>query len=415
MAIFMMAVILVPPAAAAETTTTVQTASVTPTTTQTGSEKITETDITATTATPEPPITTHPDDRTNLQTAASVLISIAEKARQQLLVYANGTITGSFEAEYSMGVSYQNFASTAYEKGEYLQAIHYAIDAMRMYKHIFAKMHRETSKEEKEEHIKEMLERDEAWLHYVNKVISNAKEDGIDTTQLETLYTRAIQLRNKIEQDIENNNTEELQNDLAEYKQIRVEINKQIQDIMHQKIIKHKNQILKLYNKRIDKLIQYLKENGAPDEVIQELEQRKEKVNQLMEEGNIKEALHEISETTKSIRKYLAKEHNPQWGQNGRFNWGNTYTWAWGHSHTNNYITSIAPTWPWDKNRTTTEKSESEADNDTTVTTTAEENNGVAITITMTESHSEENNNVTNSGSIEITMSGSMSLPITEP
>ncbi|EHR78726.1 hypothetical protein OCC_05646 [Thermococcus litoralis DSM 5473] len=265
------------------------------------------------------------------------LLLIIEKLSNYVTVMINATLNVDNEIlqEFNETEALREAAWGAYNSSNYQLAIELAMEAMEGYRDIIKELmpEEETTKNETEEYeeliieAQQELRRAQEYLSYVEEILNEASQLGIDVSLFLELYNQTAEAYEKVEIDITNGNLTALNEDLKLAEDLREKLSEAIEEDLIPQMLSMKadeisivfvsklnvqlNRTIELMN-MIENLTQISNVTYPPgyEEEIrdilkdyqEELREIVEEVNNLIEEGEYDEALELIKEINEELR-----------------------------------------------------------------------------------------------------------------
>lgn len=265
------------------------------------------------------------------------LLLIIEKLSNYVTVMINATLNVDNEIlqEFNETEALREAAWGAYNSSNYQLAIELAMEAMEGYRDIIKELmpEEETTKNETEEYeeliieAQQELRRAQEYLSYVEEILNEASQLGIDVSLFLELYNQTAEAYEKVEIDITNGNLTALNEDLKLAEDLREKLSEAIEEDLIPQMLSMKadeisivfvsklnvqlNRTIELMN-MIENLTQISNVTYPPgyEEEIrdilkdyqEELKGIVEEVNNLIKEGEYDEALELIKEINEELR-----------------------------------------------------------------------------------------------------------------
>lgn len=265
------------------------------------------------------------------------LLLIIEKLSNYVTVMINATLNVDNEIlqEFNETEALREAAWGAYNSSNYQLAIELAMEAMEGYRDIIKELmpEEETTKNETEEYeeliieAQQELRRAQEYLSYVEEILNEASQLGIDVSLFLELYNQTAEAYEKVEIDITNGNLTALNEDLKLAEDLREKLSEAIEeDLIPQMLSMKADEISIVFvsklNVQLNRTIELMNmiENltqisnvtyplGYEEEIRdilkdyqEELREIVEEVNNLIEEGEYDEALELIEEINEELR-----------------------------------------------------------------------------------------------------------------
>jgi|GEM_PF-1309379 len=266
------------------------------------------------------------------------LLLIIEKLSNYTSVIINVTLNVDNEIlkEFNETEALREKAWDAYNSSNYQLAIKLAMDAMEGYRDIIKELMPEEekiAKNETEEHeelvveAQEELNRAREYLSYVEEILSEASQLGIDVSVFLELYNQTAKAYEKVEIDIDNGNLTTLKNDLETAEELKNRLSEAIEEELIPQMLSMKAEDIALtfmsklnvqINKTIElmgiieNLTQVANVTYPPDyqeeirDILQdyqgELQDIMAQVNELVKEGEYEEALELIKDLNDELK-----------------------------------------------------------------------------------------------------------------
>ncbi|NJE06139.1 hypothetical protein E3E36_08300 [Thermococcus sp. M36] len=218
-----------------------------------------------------------------------------------------------------------------YNSGNYSESINASMSALYLYKEVVEELtdyyegHNEKKAEDKDEYhelvldAKEELHRAAEYFPYVEKVLDEARSEGLNVTQVEELYNATKEAYKVVAQDIANGNFTALKSDLEYAEELMDRLEDAVEKLQEQIVTAKADEISQAFMEKLQeqmRLMQelmamlqdstmnatYLTEDLVGD--LSELQAMYEQFNALVESGQYEEALdmlHDINEELKDI------------------------------------------------------------------------------------------------------------------
>ena len=262
--------------------------------------------------------------------AAEVMLRNLERLQNYTASLINGTENISAETMelYERALNLTDEARTLYAEGRYRESLHTAILAMKAYRDVIRSIRLGTEPELIRERTMARIEamRMHEYFEHVRMLIRAAEMHGLNVSNVTALLnqTRAAYL--KVLQDLRTNDTA-LGPDLERARELRKQLDMELERLQMQFAIKKADRIARAFDWRLEMMIRALERmrnvpgfnTTAIDNLTQELNQLRIRVDQLVREGKYVEALHLIKESTpKLIRsavhlRWIHKDHRIYW------------------------------------------------------------------------------------------------------
>ena len=275
----------------------------------------------------------------SMQEKAYGLLLIIERLSNYTSIMINVTVNIDNEIllKFNETESLKENAWEAYNSTDYQLAIELAMEVMEGYKEIIEELIPEeekgTIKNETEKHEKllveaqEELRRAQEYLSYVEEILTEASELGIDVSALFGLYNQTVKAYEKVAIDIANENLTVLKQDLEIAEDLKEQLSEAIEEeLIHQMLSIKADEIALMFvfklNVQLNKTIELMNviENlglisnityppGYEEEIKEILEDYNEElreitreVNVLIEKSEYEQALELISELNKELK-----------------------------------------------------------------------------------------------------------------
>ena len=251
---------------------------------------------------------------------------------------SNVTISNYTLDLYSQAEAARAQAWELYNAGNYSESINASMNALYLYKEVIEELtdyyeeHKEKKMEEGHEYYetimdaKEELQRASEYFPYVEKVIAEAKAEGLNVTYVMELYNETKAAYMVVAQDLASGNVTALKADLEYAEELMDKLEDAVEKLQEQIVSAKADEISQAFMEKLQEQMKLMQELMAMiqnstinatylQESLMELQTMYEQFNALVESGQYEEALdmlHDINEELKEIiedTKEIEKEY----------------------------------------------------------------------------------------------------------
>ncbi len=249
-------------------------------------------------------------------------------------------------SNYTLDLYYQAEATRAqawelYNAGNYSESINASMNALYLYKEVIEELtdyyeeHKEKKMEEEHDYYetimdaKEELHRAAEYFPYVEKVIEEAKAEGLNVTYVMELYNETKAAYMVVAQDLAGGNITALKADLEYAEELMDKLEDAVEELQEQIVTAKADEISQAFMEKLQEQMKLMQELMAMlqnstinatylQENLMELQTMYEQFNALVESGQYEEALdmlHDINEELKEIMedtKEIEKEYKEE-------------------------------------------------------------------------------------------------------
>ena len=249
-------------------------------------------------------------------------------------------------SNYTLDLYYQAEATRAqawelYNAGNYSESINASMNALYLYKEVIEELtdyyeeHKEKKMEEEHDYYetimdaKEELHRAAEYFPYVEKVIEEAKAEGLNVTYVMELYNETKAAYMVVAQDLASGNITALKADLEYAEELMDKLEDAVEELQEQIVTAKADEISQAFMEKLQEQMKLMQELMAMlqnstinatylQENLMELQTMYEQFNALVESGQYEEALdmlHDINEELKEIMedtKEIEKEYKEE-------------------------------------------------------------------------------------------------------
>ena len=270
---------------------------------------------------------------TSLQTSAYNLLVILDKvANYSAGLIAELNASNVTISNYTLDLYYQAEATRAqawelYNAGNYSESINASMNALYLYKEVIEELtdyyeeHKEKKMEEEHDYYetimdaKEELHRAAEYFPYVEKVIEEAKAEGLNVTYVMELYNETKAAYMVVAQDLAGGNITALKADLEYAEELMDRLEDAVEELQEQIVTAKADEISQAFMEKLQEQMRLMQELMAMlqnstinatylQEDLMELQTMYEQFNALVESGQYEEALdmlHDINEELKDV------------------------------------------------------------------------------------------------------------------
>lgn len=240
---------------------------------------------------------------------------------------SNVTISNYTLDLYSQAETARAQAWELYNTGNYSESINASMNALYLYKEAIEELtdyyeeHKEKKMEEQYEYYelimdaKEELQRAREYFPYVEKVIAEAKAEGLNVTYVMELYNETKAAYMVVAQDLASGNVTALKADLEYAEELMDKLEDAVEELQEQIVSAKADEISQAFMEKLQEQMKLMNELLAMlqnstinatylQENLMELQTMYEQFNALVESGQYEEALdmlHDINEELKEI------------------------------------------------------------------------------------------------------------------
>ncbi|WP_258084514.1 hypothetical protein [Thermococcus thermotolerans] len=254
---------------------------------------------------------------------------------------SNVTISNYTLDLYSQAEAARAQAWELYNAGNYSESINASMNALYLYKEVIEELtdyyeeHKEKKMEEEHEYYetimdaKEELQRASEYFPYVEKVIAEAKAEGLNVTYVMELYNETKAAYMVVAQDLASGNVTALKADLEYAEELMDKLEDAVEKLQEQIVSAKADEISQAFMEKLQEQMKLMQELMAMiqnstinatylQENLMELQTMYEQFNALVESGQYEEALdmlHDINEELKEIiedTKEIEKEYKEE-------------------------------------------------------------------------------------------------------
>ncbi|WP_456365860.1 hypothetical protein [Thermococcus sp.] len=284
---------------------------------------------------------------TGLERAAQNLLKIVDRlANYTASMISNAAPNNETMALYTKAEELREEAHSEFQAGNYSASLKFSIMAMRDYRMVLASLLRSQTKEINRTMLMAKLEalRMSGYFKHVEMIIKAAEAKGLNVTQVEVLYNETREAYRKVLQDVMNNNSTALVEDLRTARTLRHELDMALTTLGRKYVHVNAGKIAMAFDKvitvqiKILQMMKYLPNVNASliDNVTSQLLQLRENVTKLVREGKYFEALQLIKSSLLKLRSVAMQLH---WIRKGH--WikfpvrgpGRPHNWGHGQGH----------------------------------------------------------------------------------
>ncbi len=249
-------------------------------------------------------------------------------------------------SNYTLDLYYRAEATRAqawelYNAGNYSESINASMNALYLYKEVIEELtdyyeeHKEKKMEEEHDYYetimdaKEELHRAAEYFPYVEKVIEEAKAEGLNVTYVMELYNETKAAYMVVAQDLAGGNITALKADLEYAEELTDKLEDAVEELQEQIVTAKADEISQAFMEKLQEQMKLMQELMAMlqnstinatylQENLMELQTMYEQFNALVESGQYEEALdmlHDINEELKEIMedtKEIEKEYKEE-------------------------------------------------------------------------------------------------------
>ena len=249
-------------------------------------------------------------------------------------------------SNYTLDLYYRAEATRAqawelYNAGNYSESINASMNALYLYKEVIEELtdyyeeHKEKKMEEEHDYYetimdaKEELHRAAEYFPYVEKVIEEAKAEGLNVTYVMELYNETKAAYMVVAQDLAGGNITALKADLEYAEELKDKLEDAVEELQEQIVTAKADEISQAFMEKLQEQMKLMQELMAMlqnstinatylQENLMELQTMYEQFNALVESGQYEEALdmlHDINEELKEIMedtKEIEKEYKEE-------------------------------------------------------------------------------------------------------
>ncbi len=245
--------------------------------------------------------------------AAEVMLRNLERLQNYTTALLNETENVSAEVMelYERALNLTDEAKSLYSEGKYWESLHTSILAMKAYKDVIRGIRLGTEPEFVVEMRRAGVEakRIQEYLKHVGILIRVAEMKGLNVSSVSELYNQTRLAYMKVLQDIRINNTTALSVDLEKARELRMKLDMELRNIQIQFAIRKADKIARAFDIRLEIMTRTLERikrvpgvnETTIENITQELNQLRAKVDQLISEGKYFEALQLIKKATPKL------------------------------------------------------------------------------------------------------------------